>query len=140
MAGSIRRAAWLVFALGAAGCAGPTFDVTGTVTYNGAALNKPDGQIVFVGPNGEQIAAPIDPDGTYHACGVPSGTNRIAVYYPNPKAKMDKASKLKPGEMPRAIPKYLTPEKYASAETSDLVVTVEKPTVYAAELTGPKIP
>ena len=140
MAGSIRWALWLVFAFGAVGCGSPAFDVTGTVTYNGAALDKPDGQIVFLGPHGEQIAAPIDPDGTYRARGVPSGANRVAVYYPNPKAKMDKASKLKPGEMPRAIPKYLTPEKYASAETSDLAVTVEKPTVYTAELTGPKIP
>ena len=34
---------------------------------------------------------------------------------------------------------YLTPEKYAQPDSSDLKVTVEKNTVYNPELTGPEI-
>ena len=138
-----RRAPWLVFAaglFGAGGCGSPAHDVTGKVTYNGAPLNKPDGQIVFVGPNGEQVAAPIATDGTYRAAGVAGGSNRIAVYYPAAKARTDKTGKLKPGELPKAMAKYLTPEKYASPETSELSATVSSVNTFDAELIGPKIP
>ena len=143
MPNRFRRVRWLVLAacaLGVIGCASPVYDVTGKVTYNGSPLNKPDGQIVFVGPNGEQVAAPIGADGTYSAAGVAGGSNRIAVYYPNAKAKAEKGGKLKPGETPKALPKYLTPEKYASPETSELTATVSKGCAYDADLTGPKIP
>jgi hypothetical protein len=38
------------------------------------------------------------------------------------------------------VPLYLTPPKYATPETTDLTVTVDKATVYDVPLTGPKIP
>jgi hypothetical protein len=131
-----------VLAVGAGGCGARRFDVAGKVKYNGAALNKPDGQVVFVGPHDEQVAAPIGRDGAYQAAGVAAGLNRVVVYYPNPKAKREKekAGKLKPGELPSAPESpYLTPAKYAAAETSGLSVAVEKDAVYDIDLTGPAI-
>lgn len=142
MRGSIsRRAAPVLAAVLAAvaGCKAQRFDVTGKVSYNGAPLGKSDGQIVFVGPGGEQVAAPIGTDGTYRAGGVASGPNRVAVYYPNPAAKPDKSHKLKPGEAPPAAAPFLTPAKYASVETSELSVTVDKETEFNVDLTGPKV-
>src|SRR5579871_3018109 len=69
----------------AAGCGGPKqFDVTGKVTYNGSPLTAPGGQIIFIGPKGEQAAAEIGPDGTYRVAGVWAGPNKVAVYYTNP--------------------------------------------------------
>ena len=73
------------------------------------------------------------------------GLNRVVVYYPNPKALITaklkgKGAKLKPGEQPPpSEPSFLTPLKYAVATTSELSVTVEKPTVFDAALTGPEI-
>jgi|GEM_PF-969351 len=121
------------------GCSPPRYDVTGKVTYNGAPLNHPDGQIVFVGPTGDQVSAAIGADGTYRATGVVSGTNRVAVFYPNPAAKPDKGQKLKPGEQMRNVPTYLTPAKYATPDTSELTVGVDKGTEYNVDLTGPPI-
>jgi hypothetical protein len=115
------------------------FDVTGKVTYNGAAFNKPDGRIVFIGAAGEQVAAEIRPDGTYQANGVSAGLNRVAVYYPNPKATSRPPTKLKPGEEPPpAAPLFLTPPKYASPETSELSVTVDRETVFNVDLVDPE--
>ncbi|HEX4608830.1 MAG TPA: hypothetical protein VH092_11555 [Urbifossiella sp.] len=116
--------------------------MTGKVTYNGAPLDKPDGQIVFVGGDGRQVAAPIAADGAYRAAGVPPGTNRVAVYYPNPKSvvKNREAGKLKPSERPPAVSPYLTPEKYAAPDTSGLTANVGSGATFNAELTGPKIP
>ena len=141
------RAAWLAFAglaLGAAGCDAPKYDVTGKVTYNGAPLNKPQGHVVFVGPKGEQIDAPINPDGTYKAMQVTKGPNKVAVYYINPElAKSGKLARGKAGEPPpgaKSVTAFLTPEKYASPDTSELETTVDKPTVFDIPLTGPEVP
>ena len=143
------RAVALLLAFALAGCSGEKrADVSGRVTYNGTPLNKPDGEIVFVGPGGAQTVAAIHPDGTYLAVGVPTGPNRVVVYYRNPDAKKGKPfpTKPKPGDPPppvRSIPPpqpFLTPYKYAVAETSDLAVQVEPGTVYDVEMTGPKIP
>ncbi len=73
-----------VLAVGAVGCGQKTYDVSGQVKYNGAALDKPGGEVVFVAPNGTQVAAAIAQDGSYRATKVPAGSNRVAVYYPNP--------------------------------------------------------
>lgn len=138
-----RRAFGLAFAtcvVGVSGCGSRRFDVTGKVTYNGASLDKPDGHVVFLGPHGEQVTTAIGSDGTYQAIGVASGLNRVAVYYVSPKAKKEKAGKLKPGEQPPpAEALYLTPAKYASPETSELSVTVDKECVYDIPLVGPTI-
>lgn len=125
------------------GCAGrPQFDVTGQVTYNGKALAKPNGQIVFVGPDGTQVPATIAEDGTYTAK-VAAGLNRVAVYYPNPAFKKAVRPKGKPDPSKRpdtTQPLFLTPEKYASVETSQLKVDVAQGTVFNAELKGRAIP
>ncbi|OWK38190.1 hypothetical protein [Fimbriiglobus ruber] len=134
--------AFAALAVGAGGCGPGSHDVTGRVSYNGVPLDKPEGQIVFIGPAGDQVVAGIGPDGSYRALGVTGGPNKVAVYYPNPKAKRDKLTKPKPGEPPpaAAATPFLTPAKYASADTSGFSVTVGKGTVFDTDLTGPKIP
>jgi len=135
------KLAFIALAVGASGCGSRQYNVTGQVKYNGAVLAKPDGQIVFIGPKGEQVAAAIGLDGVYRATKVSSGLNRVVVYYPNPNAKKGKGSKPKPGEEPPPLaPPFLTPNKYASAESSGLSITVEKETDFPVDLTGPEIP
>jgi hypothetical protein len=135
-----RRAFCAAVAALAAGCGARRFDVAGKVSYNGGALGRPEGHVVFVGPNGEQAEAAINLDGTYRVAGAAAGINRVAVYYLNPKAKKEKGSKLKPGEhRPVSEPLFLTPEKYASPDTSGLSVVVDKETAYDIPLTGPAI-
>jgi hypothetical protein len=138
-----RRAFGLAFAAfvaGASGCGARRFEVTGKVKYNGAVLDKPDGQVVFVGPNGEQAVAPIGPDGNYHASGVAAGLNKVVAYYLNPKAKKEKVVKPKAVQTPaQSEPLFLTPAKNATADTTDLSLTVGKDTQYDIELIGPSI-
>jgi hypothetical protein len=138
---SVSGFVFAVLAVGAGGCWGPSqFDVTGQVKYNGAPLDKPDGQIVFAGPNGTQVAASIGPDGTYRATKVAAGLNRIAVYYPHPDLRSGKRFPKK-GEPPApSTPTFLTPARYASVSTSDLSVQVRKDRVFNIDLTGPPIP
>lgn len=124
------------------GCSEQTpYDVTGTVTYNGEPLDKPDGQISFIGPSGVLVTATIAADGTYRAVKVSGGVNRVSVNYSNPQAKSKKsAGKRKLGDPePKFEPTFITPEKYASVETSELTVTVTKETVFDVKMTGPSI-
>jgi hypothetical protein len=128
---------------GLSGCGGVSkYDVTGKVTYNGAPLAKPDGQIVFVGPEGTQVTAPISEEGTYTAVNVVSGSNRVAVTYKNPSFAPPARPKGVPGpnDRPVVTSPTLTPEKYASAEKSGLTVEVKEGTVFNVEMTGPNIP
>jgi hypothetical protein len=120
----------------------PKVDVTGKVTYNGTALAKPNGQIIFLAPDGTQVEATIGADGTYTAARVPAGMNRVAVYYKNPA--------FKPPSRPQGVPTlkdrpatsspYLTPDKYAAPDTSTLSVEVKEGAVFNVEMTGPPIP
>ena len=128
------------------GCAERQVDVKGKVTYNGAPLAKQGGQIIFVGPNGTQVVAPIGLDGTYLAPKVPTGPNRVAVYYSNPDAVggkklpgRPKRGQPPPTYVPPPPPAFLTPDKYASVDTSTLSVQVDKEMVFDADLSGPKI-
>lgn len=132
----------LIAVLLSAGCGPGKYDVSGKVTYNGAPIDKHEGEISFVGPSGELVIAPIAPDGTYKANNVSGGLNRVTVSYLNPKAKKDNNKpKLKSGETPPPPPSpFLTPEAYGNAETSGLSVTVDKITVYDVQMTGPPIP
>jgi hypothetical protein len=136
-----RGFALAALAIGLGGCGKPQFAVSGKVKYNGAPLAKPNGQIVFVGPEGTQVAAPIELDGTYKAAKVPAGLNRVAVYYPNPSFTKAVRPKGPPTlkDRPTTSSPYLTPDIYADVETSKLAIKVEKNTDYDAELTGPKI-
>jgi hypothetical protein len=130
--------AFAAIALGISGCGQRQYPVSGKVTYNGGIYNKSEGIIIFVGPKGEQSLATINTDGTYLVEGIPEGLNRIAVYYPNPK--FEKPTKPKHGEKPKPnSPAYLTPDKYASPDTSDFSVEVDKETVFDVNMTGPPI-
>jgi hypothetical protein len=141
--GGTRIIVGTLFALlvGLAGCSPSTHDVTGQVKYNGALLDKPGGQVVFVGTKGTQIAAEIGPDGVYRASKVPAGLNRVVVYWPNPEAQNKPNAKSKKPPAKEALPPpFLTPKKYASVDTSELSVQVADGTVFNIELMGPPIP
>jgi len=126
---------------GVSGCSSPKYDVSGTVTYNGEVLRKPDGVIVFVGHKQEQTQASIGPDGTYHAIGVPAGLNKVVVYYPTPKVQPDKFALIKASKVVQANKRvFLTPEKYTSVDTSELCANVESSTVFDVDMKGPTLP
>lgn len=137
-----RVLACAAFAIGAGGCSGSQqFDANGKVTYNGSVLDKSGGQVVFIGPKGEQSVAEIRSDGAYHATKVASGINKIVVYYPNPQANKRLKNKLKPGEEPPpVVSAYVTPAEYASVDTTSLSVKVDKATVFDIDMKGPPIP
>jgi hypothetical protein len=130
-----------------AGCGERQVEVKGRVTYNGTPLKKDGGQVVFVGPKGTQVVAPIGPDGAYLAAGVPVGANRVAVYYPNPQAASGRRFPVRPQKdrpAPPAVPTppapaFVTPSKYASVESSGLSVDVKDGAVFDAALVGPKL-
>ncbi len=137
---------WLAFAVLAVvvvGCGQKEFDVTGQVKYNGAVIDKPGGQVIFIAPSGTQVVAPIGQDGTYKASKVPAGPNRVAVTYPNPAlggkppAKPPKGQPIIPSSTQDL---FLTPANYASADTSGLSVEVASGTVFNVDMTGPKLP
>ncbi len=84
---------WLAFAVLAlvvVGCGQKEFDVTGQVKYNGAIIDKPGGQVIFVAPNGSQVARPSrseDCPVTYRAVAkVPRWPQPRCRHYPNPAA------------------------------------------------------
>jgi hypothetical protein len=138
-----RGLALAALALSLGGCGKRQYDVTGKVTYNGAVLAKPNGQIVFVGPDGSQVAAEIGLDGTYKATKVTAGLNRVAVYYRNPSFKKMARPKgrVDPSKRPPTNnPQYLIPEAYASHETSKIEVEVTGVTDVNINLKGPEIP
>ena len=127
----------------AAGCGKSPVEVSGVVTYNGTPLEKPEGRIVFVGPEGSQIVAEIAADGRYRAVGVPQGPNRVAVYYTNPNAKIRRTPSMKDKSKPTGTlppsPPFITPYHYASPDTSLFAVEVGRRTTFDAAMTGPPI-
>jgi hypothetical protein len=128
-------------ALMASGCAPQKYSVSGKVLYNGAVLNKPDGIVIFMGPQGEQLSTPINQDGTYQVLGVSSGVNKIAVYYLNPKTADSRKKRTKgPPKDGEVVDNFLTPEKYSLPESSGLTLDVNKEMTYNIELSGPPIP
>jgi len=132
--------AFVFAALGVSGCGTRRYDVKGQVKYNGEPLRLPLGTVVFVGPDGSQVSATIDEEtGSYWARQVLAGSNKVAVYYNNPKAGkvLRKEAKQSPNAKPP--PPFLTPEKYASTETSQLAKDVNEDTEFIIELTGPPL-
>jgi hypothetical protein len=134
--------AFVSLAIGSGGCGGERrVDVSGRVTYNGSPLAIPGGQIAFVSAGGTQVAASIDLDGTYRATGVPTGPNRVVVWYPNPEARSGKRFPVEGQPPPPPMPPaFLTPYEYASVDTSNLSVEVGDGTTFNADLKGPTIP
>jgi hypothetical protein len=133
-------AASMLFCTG--GCDSRKFNVSGKVTYNGSSLEVPGGEISFTSPKGEVVSGPIKEDGTYLVTNVTAGHNLVAVSYQNPKALKEKEKpRLEPGERMQPVEKpFLTPQKYASPNTSELSVDVDKDVTFDVSLTGPKMP
>jgi hypothetical protein len=127
------------------GCGGFSLtEVTGQVKYNGKPLDKPGGTISFLGPDGLPHSGEIDSSGNYRVANVCLGDNKVSVYYPRDGAHPEKR-KRGPDQGPPADrgktsqSPFLTPESYASPETSGLTVVVDKSTVYNPDLKGPEI-
>jgi hypothetical protein len=117
------------------------FAVSGRVTYNGAPLDKPGGNVVFVAADGRQTPAPISADGSYRVPSVPAGLFRVAVYYLDPAAVQTMKRRPAPGEPPPPPRSpFLTPLRYAAVDTSEIAVQVNNETFFNIELTGPTIP
>jgi hypothetical protein len=128
------------------GCGGYSFtDVTGQVKYNGKPLDKPNGTISFLGPDGIQHTGQIDASGNYRVEKVCAGENKVTVIYARPQPESGRVRGRVPDPnkpdptMTQTGPAFLTPDKYASPETTDLIVEVKKGTTYNPELTGPEI-
>jgi hypothetical protein len=64
------------------GCAAPTGNLSGKVSYQGKKLVW--GSVVLVGEDQKPVQARIQPDGTYLVKDVPFGLVRIAVHSPDP--------------------------------------------------------
>jgi hypothetical protein len=65
----------------AVGCSGGSAKI-GVVNGKVSIDGKPPAAgttVVFYGPENKQAAAPVDPDGSYHAVDVPVGMDKIAV-------------------------------------------------------------
>ena len=118
------RSCLLLLVILLSGCSGGTADVSGKVTYNGAALNKAGGHIVFVASDNSQVQADIGLDGSYKAEGVKTGPNRVAVYYADPEHAVKRRLPEKGKTLPTAP--FLTPLKYASHETSGVLIDVDR--------------
>jgi hypothetical protein len=137
--------ALVVMCFSLTGCGSSQTDVTGQVHYNGKALEKPGGSILFIGPDGRKVTANVDGSGNYRAAGVSIGENKVAVIYMRPapsggpgRRAPDPAKGPDAAKAPKSSP-YLTPETYADPETSELKVTVDKNTVYNPDLKGPEL-
>lgn len=76
----------LVGLSGCGGGAGATADVSGTIKLRGQPPKFVGLQVVFVHPDGTQVAAPVNEDGTYTAAGVPSGEVKVCFAYISPEA------------------------------------------------------
>jgi hypothetical protein len=88
------------------------------------------------------VEADIAQDGTYKAVKVTAGMNKIAVYYPNPAFKKIARPKGPPDPNMKLSSESvnLTPEMYATVDTSGLATQVGHGTVYNVDMTGPAIP
>jgi hypothetical protein len=130
---------WIILGIAAclsAGC-GPKariVTVTGKVTYNGNPPGEEGCNIVFLGPDGKQVSAPIAPSGEYTASGVVAGTNKVAIYYRNPEA----AKTRDPGAAPvlNESPLRNLPANYADVNKSELSVDADTGTVFDVNMKG----
>jgi hypothetical protein len=134
---SVRRAAGLALLVllgGAAGCGKQATTVTGKVTYKGRALTS--GDVLFLSDNDTLTRAPIGPDGTYTARGVPVGPAKLGVDNPPPPRDPAATSGLPPAKdssndpevkelKERAAHYVATPKHYRDPKQSGLTYTVQ---------------
>jgi hypothetical protein len=119
-----------LFGLALLGCSRPKGTVSGTVTYKGEPV--PAGMVAFFGPGDQVASAPLRPDGTYEASGVPLGEVKVTVTTPPPGPSAEQLAKNpmvqernKDGNVIRPAEKTVTvPAKYSRPGTSGLGLTV----------------
>jgi len=117
----------------------PTATVSGTVKYKGELVQA--GMVVFYGSDNQAASAPISPEGTYTATGVPVGDVKITVTTPRPAAELKKAAKQnkqrfgKGNPYPESVDTVTVPDKYGDPAKSPLSLTVkEGPQPYDIEM------
>src|SRR5262245_37037773 len=128
----LARAGFVVLlALALSGCGQRKGKVTGKVSYKGEAV--PFGTVAFYGKGDAVSSAPIGPDGTYTATGVPLGEVKVTVSTPAP---VDPAAVEKQKKNPMVVRKGViddlkkiekivsVPRKYSLPGTSGLSLTV----------------
>jgi hypothetical protein len=109
-------------------------DVTGKVTYNGNPLNDEGCHIVFQGPDGSSVTAPIAPTGEYKASGVIAGVNKVAIFFRNPEATKSHDPSEKTA--PSGSPLRNLPSKYADVNKSELSFDTNNGLVFNVDMTG----
>jgi hypothetical protein len=123
-----RGPAFLAFLLLAAGCGEPRGTLTGKVSYQGKELTE--GQVSFFPETGSAVIAPIEPDGSYTARGLPVGPARVSVT-PARNTSIEpmgstidheKLMKMMRPDGPRGT--WIVPDNYSDPERSGIVCTV----------------
>jgi hypothetical protein len=108
----------LVLAVLATGCAKPMGNVSGTLKYNGQALDK--GTITFYDKDNQARSSEIK-DGKYEVTKVRGGTVKIAIVTPRPMTMvMGGKSSTVPGA------KVIIPDHYGDPEKSGLTLEVTR--------------
>jgi hypothetical protein len=123
------------------GCGPKLCEVTGKVTYNKEAFNEEGFKIVFLAPQGQQVAAPIAPNGEYKAIGVVAGENKVAIFHTTPAPADVGPRRRGPGARAgNSSPLQGFLMKYADVNTSGLKTNVDTGTVYSPDLEGEPLP
>ncbi|WP_020468710.1 peptidase associated/transthyretin-like domain-containing protein [Zavarzinella formosa] len=110
------------------GCGAGTGELSGTVTYNSKPLRM--GSVVVSAGDGTVVVGQINDDGSYSIIGVPSGSAKIGVSSPKPKADnihMRKKDEKAPAPaLVEDTSKWMSiPEKYADFKGSNLGVDIK---------------
>jgi len=111
----------LVLAVLATGCAKPMGNVSGTLKYNGQALDK--GTITFYDKDNQARSGEIK-DGKYEVTKVRGGTVKIAIVTPRPMTMVPMVKGGKSSTVPGA--KVIIPEHYGAPEKSGLTMEVKR--------------
>jgi hypothetical protein len=118
----------VLLALALSGCGQRKGKLTGKVSYKGEAV--PVGTVAFYGTGDAVSSAPIGPDGTYEATGVPLGEVKVTVNTPPPPdpnaaEKRKKLSLLADKNIVITEQKVVSvPRKYNLPGTSGISLTV----------------
>ena len=122
--------------MGCSSSSEPNRVVTGNVTVDGKPANA--GEVVFQFEK-RRVATAIEKDGSYKAMGVPLGTAKVTLASPNEDAVVGDVIDENTGESKKVDPitPVPIPEKYRSADTSGLTVTIaDRETSFPIQLTS----
>src|SRR4051794_6203038 len=116
----------LTAALLASGCGGVRNSVSGKVTFGGRPVA---GMVTFVGADGKEATAPINPDGSYTVVNPPAGQVQVVVKnfpgmaggnQPKPNPRLPQL----PGSVTTAAPLGVAPPAKYAAPSPALTFTV----------------